>query len=782
MTPERALICVRSRVAEAILGTDPVEPRASEPCLGEVRLRAQQLAAAGRLRTILDARGGALLANRVGSGKTYVALAVATRYRRVLVVAPAALRSVWAGAATRTGREIAFASIESLSAGREPAVAKPDLVIIDEAHHVRSPTTRRYRALTQLCGGARVLLLSATPVQNRRSDLVTQLALFLGSDAAMLDDAALGALVVRQGPDEDIELPRVHGPVPLHPPGEDDIMDELLALPPPVPALDEGTAATLTSYSLLHLWASSRAALLQSLRRRRARAHAMRDALRSGRVPSRDELAAWTFDGASVQLAFADLILAAPAGTTTAQVTAVERYIAAVTALIRRIRQSPDPDIARAALLDRVRGAHPGARVVAFSQYAETVAAIAGALPSRNGVAVMTAQGGRIASGSISRSEILAQLDPAHPRSRRCPRAERIDLLLTTDVLSEGVDLHAASVVVHLDLPWNPARLEQRVGRICRPGAPHEVAHVYLLMPPAATERIVQVEHRLRAKLAVAGRTVGPIAMALHGDDLDTRSSAADAIERMRRTAAAWRVDDGSCAGREIAGIASDVDGIVAVVREGGSQGLIGGTDSRLGDDPRALAPLVDRLGGAAIHVDDVLAKRAVARVEQALAERRGRQLASGSVSSGRARRAVRDRIRSSVHRAPRHDRAERVALAARALETVGGRLDAAAERRLESLIDAHRGDDDAWLRSIIAFFGEGRDDASRQRSGADVPSAEGSLLAVAVLIADRGERACTVARIPLLPQLVGRRIVANPPRASVRFSSVSEPPWASTI
>src|SRR5688572_21645545 len=97
------------------------------------------------------------------------------------------------------------------------------------------------------------------------------------------------------------------------------------------------------------------------------------------------------------------------------------------------------------------------------------------------------------------------------PRAQgaRSPAAhERVTLLLTTDLLSEGVNLQDASVVVHLDLPWNPARLAQRLGRIRRPGGASEVAS-YLLSPPAHASLLLRTEARLRAKLARAESTIG---------------------------------------------------------------------------------------------------------------------------------------------------------------------------------------------------------------------------------------------------------------------------------
>jgi superfamily II DNA/RNA helicase len=82
-------------------------------------------------------------------------------------------------------------------------------------------------------------------------------------------------------------------------------------------------------------------------------------------------------------------------------------------------------------------------------------------------------------------------------------------LLITTDVLSEGLNLQEASVVVHLDYPWNPARLDQRIGRVRRLGSRHHVVTVYALAPPAPAERLLRIDERLRDKLRVAQRTIG---------------------------------------------------------------------------------------------------------------------------------------------------------------------------------------------------------------------------------------------------------------------------------
>ena len=129
-------------------------------------IRSRQCVACART---FDREGGCLLADDVGTGKTYVALAVAREWSRPLVVHPASLRATWEHAARRAGVRCGFTSHEALS--REAAVDQSfDGVVVDESHRFR-PTSRRHAALAALTAHAPVLMLSATPLQNRAREL-----------------------------------------------------------------------------------------------------------------------------------------------------------------------------------------------------------------------------------------------------------------------------------------------------------------------------------------------------------------------------------------------------------------------------------------------------------------------------------------------------------------------------------------------------------------------------------------------------------------------------------
>src|SRR4029078_6539539 len=183
---------VRARIAHLILG----EPD-TQLLLGKIELRPHQRSAVLRIRESLHEFGGAVLCDPVGTGKTFIALAVPPIDSRLIVVAPAVLKEMWFRALEKADRSADFISFESLSRGSLPG-RSCDFVIVDEAHHARNPKTVRYRFLSQIMSRSDVLLLTATPIHKRRADLVALISLFLGERAASLTPAELTRCVIRR--------------------------------------------------------------------------------------------------------------------------------------------------------------------------------------------------------------------------------------------------------------------------------------------------------------------------------------------------------------------------------------------------------------------------------------------------------------------------------------------------------------------------------------------------------------------------------------------------------
>jgi superfamily II DNA/RNA helicase len=74
-------------------------------------------------------------------------------------------------------------------------------------------------------------------------------------------------------------------------------------------------------------------------------------------------------------------------------------------------------------------------------------------------------------------------------------------ILISTEVLSEGVNLHRSNVVVNYDIPWNPTRMMQRVGRINRVDTKFDKIYTYNFFPTGQANREIGLKEAAEAKI-----------------------------------------------------------------------------------------------------------------------------------------------------------------------------------------------------------------------------------------------------------------------------------------
>lgn len=631
--------------------------------IGSVTLLPHQREGAERVWRLVERHGGALLCDAVGVGKTYVALAVAERVARAIVVAPAVLRDMWTRAIAAAGVRADVVSVESLGRGRVDRSGAP-LVIVDEAHHLRNPATRRYDAAARLCASARTLLLTATPLHNTRRDLAALVALFAGVRAHAWTDEELARVVVRR--DRSVvagqPIPRVeHAPPCRLTQGDEGVLDELLTLPPSVPPADGGDAGPLVAHSLVRQWASSGAALSAALRRRIARGRALLAALDDGRYPTRAELREWICTEDSVQLAFTRLLVTSPAADPALR-AALERHVSALVALLQRVDADTRADRERA---DRVRdicARHAPARVVAFTCYEETADMLYRALRHDARAALLTARGGLVAGGRLSRAEVLERFAPDASGRRRVAEHERIELLIATDLLSEGVNLQDASVVIHVDLPWTGARLAQRVGRIARVGSRHSAVTAYAFRPSARAEAIVRAAQIVQRKAALASNMLGASADGADGSlpapvPPDRSRTPVECAEEMQRLLRSFLpADPPDSATTLVAHVAAATErALVACVVDGAPQLVAVDRESVQTSPALVLATIETALAAETVRAaravpDDTAAAERVVRIVQEWHARRSAASDAGvelPVGERRVRAVMRARRRS---------------------------------------------------------------------------------------------------------------------------------------
>lgn len=140
--------------------------------------------------------------------------------------------------------------------------------------------------------------------------------------------------------------------------------------------------------------------------------------------------------------------------------------------------------------------------VIIFTEYASTAKYIYDHIswPDRNSVELVTSEKNPISAAR--------RFDPENNPSSR-PSEPSINLLITTDVLSEGVNLQAGEVVINFDFHWNPIRLIQRVGRVDRIGSKHDYINVCNFLPDPTIEKDLGIEKSVDAKISEIQRVIG---------------------------------------------------------------------------------------------------------------------------------------------------------------------------------------------------------------------------------------------------------------------------------
>lgn len=642
-------------------------------------------------------------------GKTFVALAIAHRYSRRLIVVPAALRAMWRDALAQADMDAELITFERLSRSEAPPLA-PELLILDEAHHARNPSTRRYARIARLARDARVLLLSATPVHNRWADLVALLSLFLGSRARALSERELSQCVVRRersGSSAVAGIPDVLPVVGCDLPDNPGLVAQLMSIPPPLPARDGESGGALINRGLLHQWSSSEAALRDALRRRLAKATALIASLEVGRYPSARELEAWTYAEGALQLGFAEL-LSPPTPDAAAQLRSVSAHAKALEHLLRDYGES-SIDEARAHTLADIRARNPTARIVAFAQYGSTVSALYRRLASAGGVAVLTATGARVAGGKLSREDAIARFAPLANRVSPPSPAESIDLLLTTDLLSEGVNLQDAEIVVHLDVPWTAARMEQRVGRAARMGSRHQQVKVYQLRPPASAEEILRGEALVSLKHDVARKHVGASRvgpLATEGDAAAMPSSIPSQAEELRAILCRWLDADSNndSPGRRICvgAVTAGRMGLIAAGYHAGTPLLLACLSSVPATDLQAQIASCLLAEGADALVDRADYEEALRAVKDWAERYQASENAGAIAAAPVGRQRLLRRIDAALQRAPPHLRASRARAVSAARQIASAPHGVAVEEDLEALA-ASTLPDDEWLGALAS-------------------------------------------------------------------------------
>lgn len=201
--------------------------------------------------------------------------------------------------------------------------------------------------------------------------------------------------------------------------------------------------------------------------------------------------------------------------------------VAADRGLLQRIRDrlsalDPESDPKLTLLRDTLEHS-PSQKVAVFATFGDTIRYLEQNLPElvagRKRVTVIGSD-----TDPDTRTTALGRFCPETVvRPGYVPADGEVDLLLSTDVLSEGQNLQQAGAVISYDMPWNPQRVVQRNGRVIRLKSPHEVVYLTTMLPePGELEQFLALEATIRRKI-LAASVYGMEAPVIEGVDVELR-------------------------------------------------------------------------------------------------------------------------------------------------------------------------------------------------------------------------------------------------------------------
>lgn len=571
---------------------------------------------------LLQKHGGFFLADVVGLGKTMIATLIAKKYffhngfpehrSHTLIVVPPAVEDSWRETAKGQFRLDNCDIITNGSLHKVKRPEKYDLIIVDEAHKFRNDTAEAFDELQRICksptqhflpdgsrASKRVILVSATPLNNRPDDIRNLISLFQDLKDSTLSIANLQHFfarcqkayleahreidpevarqkvkviyeLIRTKIISEVTVRRTRNDLKEHDDYKLDLANQGVIFPqiepprkilyPLSPALEDlydrtmhllsrtdGNGLTYNRYRaigflkpekkrkyqnadrfstqlafimrtlLVKRLDSSFHAFRESLRRFRDATGVMRDMFARGTIYIAPNLNVTEFlmEGREEELIAKiaerqptdpTIEICAPSDFENGFVEGIETDWLRLEELYnewKRVEADPKLDEFLRRLKDelldpKINRQH---KLVVFSESKETTTYLLGKLAQAGYKRVLTVS-------SENRAERMP-LVRANFDANFKEQANDYDMLISTEVLAEGVNLHRANVIVNYDTPWNSTRLMQRVGRVNRIGSVAPNIYIYNFYPTAKVDDDIELKKKAIMKLQAFHTALG---------------------------------------------------------------------------------------------------------------------------------------------------------------------------------------------------------------------------------------------------------------------------------
>ncbi len=567
---------------------------------------------------MLEKHNGFFLADVVGLGKTVVAAMIAKRFRianasahtKILVVYPPAVEKNWKDTFRKFGLDkdtkfITNGSLEKILDGKHPDYwpkEEYDLILVDEAHRYRSHTSIMFDNLQRICKAPRsgdglvtsdkkkVILISATPINNRPQDLYYQLQLFQDVRRSTLTETNLQTffgpflreyrkIIAEPNPDlgrireiyaeirnkviEPITVRRTRKDLDKYPKYKEDLKDQGIEFPEialprairyelvgdlgklfaetmialnidvqyhryqAISALTEDIRDDL--YPQARLVSKSLARILQTLMVKRLESSFFAFKKSLGNIAKATER--------MIEMFAQDKVIIAPdfdvnalmeEGQTIDQIEAsiLERTIdnpntrnrifttdqfdptfldglksdlVILTELCSKwtdVNEDPKLDTFFVSLendfLDKT--INPTGKLVIFTESKDTADYLTEKIEAHFGTEILNIS-------AKNRRKLFETIRDNFDANYDGEQKDDYKIIITTDVLAEGVNLHRANVIVNYDTPWNATRLMQRIGRVNRIGSVADTVFSFNFYPSPQGDFIIKLYNKALVKL-----------------------------------------------------------------------------------------------------------------------------------------------------------------------------------------------------------------------------------------------------------------------------------------
>ncbi len=550
---------------------------------GFMSLQYQQQAVQQAIKK-LNEHNGVFLADVVGLGKTFIAAQLLQQLRgRILVICPPVLKSYWEESLHDFRVPARVESLGKLEKVIQFGLNRFDYVVVDEAHRFRNEGTRSYADLLDICRGKKVILVTATPLNNTIDDIFAQLKLFQApknstipgipnlerffaslrnrfkglyrTDPAYQNAVKAVSREIRERILKHVMVRRTRSDVMTY--FKKDTESQGLFFPEvqdprriiyefegELEATFNQTIGLLQNFRyaryipLLYYAGNKQLSEFERqqqrnvggfmkgilIKRLESSFHAFRKSVR--RFIESYERFIGMYDGGTVYISknvdVYELL-------DNDDIDVLEKYVEEEKAakyasedfrgdfnndlhhdleLLRQVEAlwkhaNEDP---RLDALSKQLKTDPALkkRLIIFTESKETgdylFEEIDRQYPGR--VMFFSSQGGRVGNPAVTHNPALARdlLKAAFdPNQKECD--EKLRILITTDVLSEGINLHRGNVLINYDLPWNPTRVLQRAGRINRLGTAHPDIYIYNFFPTTQADAHLGLEANVTNKI-----------------------------------------------------------------------------------------------------------------------------------------------------------------------------------------------------------------------------------------------------------------------------------------